>query len=67
MTPIDAAKYVSDALAELELVKREGSLVAWHENRMNTSDYLHLPEDEARKLEDGYQRKAAWLMGIGAG
>jgi len=66
MTNIEAQKYVSDAIAELDLVKSDGSLLAWHESRMNTTEYLHLSEDQARKLEDGYQRKAAWLMGVGA-
>lgn len=67
MTHEQTEAFVTDRLAELEFVKSEGSLIAWHETAMNTLDYLHLSEDQARRLEEGYQRKALWLMGVGAG
>lgn len=63
----DTAAYVANALLEMTLVKSEEALLGWHEAWMNTVEYLHLTQDEARQLEQAYQRKAGWFMGVGAG
>jgi len=63
----DHEAYVTERLAELELVKSEESLLGWHDTAMNTLEYLHLSPEEAQRLEEGYQRKAMWFMGVGAG
>jgi len=61
------AEYVAKALLEMTFVKSEESLLGWHDVWMNSVEYLHLSEDEARQLEAAYQRKAGWFMGVGAG
>lgn len=63
----DTAKYVAEALLEMSFVKSEEALLGWHDVWMNSIDYLHLTEAEARQLEQAYQRKAGWFMGVGAG
>jgi hypothetical protein len=63
----DTTKYVAEALAELELVKSEASLMGWHDANMATIEYTYeLSPEEVRQLEQAYQQKAAWLWGVGA-
>lgn len=62
----DTAKYVAQALAELELVKSEGSLVAWADVYTNSVEYAYeLTEKEVRALEDGYDAKLRQFMPAG--
>jgi hypothetical protein len=63
----DSAKHLQTARQAMDLVKTEADLLAWHEAHMNTLDYLHLTEDDARELEDLYQRRAGRFMGVLAG
>lgn len=60
----DTAAYVAEALKDIALVKSEPSLMGWHDLYMNSLEYLQLTEGEARQLEDAYQRKAGWFMGV---
>lgn len=62
----DTAKYVADALAELELVKSEASLSAWSDCWCNSIEYVsHLSVAEVRKLEDAFDRKLRKFMPAG--
>ena len=64
----DTKKYVAEALAELELVKSEGSLVAWHDTWCNSVEYtFQLEPGEVLTLENAYMKKVAWFSGVGAG
>jgi hypothetical protein len=62
----DTAKYVADALKELELVKSEAALMGWHDANMATTEYAYeLTPQEARTLEDAYDRKMTQFMPAG--
>ena len=63
----DSKKHLSEAIVAMGEVKTESQLVQWHDNWMNSADYLSLDEEDARQLEQAYQRKAGWFMGVGAG
>jgi hypothetical protein len=63
----DTAAYLAEALNEIARVTSEASLMGWHDCWCNSLEYLQLTDDEARQLEDAYQRKAGWFMGVGAG
>lgn len=61
----DTTKYVNEALRDIALVKSEEALLGWHELYMNTIEYSHhLSKEEVRRLEEAYQRKAGWFMGV---
>ena len=62
----DHSKFIAEALRDIELVKSEASLMGWHDLYFGSIEYLHLPAEDARKLEQAYQAKAAWLWGVGA-
>lgn len=62
----DTAEFLAQALRDIELVKSEASLMGWHDLYFTSLEYLHLTEDQARKLERAYQDKAVWLWGVGA-
>ena len=62
----DTAKYVAQALAELDLVKSEASLMGWADTYTNSVEYAYeLTEQEVRKLEDAYDRKLRQFMPAG--
>lgn len=63
----DTAAYLAEALKDIAFVKSEASLLGWHDLYFTSLDYLHLDKEGARQLEEAYQRKAAWLVGVGAG
>jgi hypothetical protein len=63
---IDTTKFMQEALREIEFVKSEPSLMGWHDLYFTSLEYLHLSPEDARKLEQAYQQKAAWLWGVGA-
>ena len=62
----DSQKHAANAIVAMAEVKTEEQLLEWHEAWMNSFAYLSLDEDDARKLELAYQRKAAWFMGVEA-
>lgn len=64
---IDSAKHLKEAAAAMLEVKTEHQLGDWHEIWMNTLDYLHLSDDDARELERLYQKRAGRFMGVLAG
>lgn len=63
----NTAEYLAEALRVIELVKSEEALLGWADVWMNSVEYIHLTEEEAREIEEAYQRKAGWFMGVGAG
>ena len=63
----DSKRHVAQAKLAMAEVKTERQLVEWHDQWMNSAEYLALAEDDARELEQTYQRKAGWFMGVGAG
>jgi hypothetical protein len=63
----DTAKFMQEALRDIEMVKSEPALMGWHDLYFTSLEYLHLSADEAKKLEEAYQNKAAWFWGVGAG
>lgn len=63
----DSKKHLAQATVAMAEVKTEQQLIQWQDTWMNSADYLALAEDDARELEQVYQRKAGWFMGVGAG
>ena len=63
----DTAAYLAEALKDIARVTSEASLLGWHDLYFTSLEYLQLTEDQARQLEDAYQRKAGWFMGVNAG
>ncbi len=62
----DPAKYVEQALAELELVKSEQSLAGWADSWTNSTEYAYeLSEHQVHQLEDAYDRKLRQFMPAG--
>lgn len=62
----DTAKYVEQALAELELVNSEASLMGWSDTWCNSIEYAQqLSMDQVKKLEDGFERKLVQVMPAG--
>jgi hypothetical protein len=62
----DPAKYVEQALAELELVKSQQSLMGWSDKFTNSVEYAYeLSEYQVRQLEDAYDRKLRQFMPAG--
>lgn len=62
----NTTKYVAEALKELELVKSEASLMGWHDANMASTEYAYeLTPEEARQLEDAFDRKMAQFMPAG--
>lgn len=62
-----SAEYLAEALREIEFVKSEEALLGWVDLWMNTIEYIGLTHEEALELEQAYQRKAGWFMGVLAG
>jgi len=62
----DTAKYVEEALRELELVQSENSLGGWADAHLNTVEYAYeLTPAQVRTLEDAYDRKLRQFMPAG--
>jgi hypothetical protein len=64
----DTAKIVSQALAELELVTSEQSLLGWSDIWTNSVEYAYeMTPEQVRTLEDAYDRKLRQFMPAGLG
>lgn len=64
----DTAKIVSQALAELELVTTEPSLMGWADTYTNSVEYAYeMTPEQVRTLEDAYDRKLRQFMPAGLG
>ena len=62
----DTAKYVAEALHNLELVKSESSLMGWADLYTNSEEYAYeLTPEEVRQLENAYDRKLRQFMPAG--
>lgn len=62
----DTAAYVTKAIAELDLVKSEAALSAWHEQYCNSIEYAYdLSGYQVDQLEDAYDRKLSQFMPAG--
>ena len=62
----DIAKIVAQALAELELVKSEASLMGWADLYTNSVEYAYeMTPEQVRTLEDAYDRKLRQFMPAG--
>lgn len=62
----DPAKYVNQALAELEQVKSEQALTVWADTFTNSVSYAYeLSPEQVLTLEDAYDRKLRKFMPAG--
>lgn len=62
----DTATIVSQALAELELVTSEQSLMGWADLYTNSVEYAYeMTPEQVRTLEDAYDRKLRQFMPAG--
>lgn len=62
----DTVKYVEQALAELDLVKSEASLMGWSDTWCNSIEYAQqLSAAQVRRLEEGFDRKLVQFMPAG--
>jgi len=62
----DTAAYMAEALAELELMKSEASLLGWADVWTGSTEYAYeLTPEQIRTLEDAYDRKLRKFMPAG--
>jgi hypothetical protein len=62
----DTAKYVQEALSNLELVGSESALMGWADLYTNSEEYAYeLTPEQVRTLEDAYDRKLRQFMPAG--
>lgn len=62
----DTTKIVTQALAEIELVKSEQSLLGWADTYTNSIEYAYeMTPEQVRTLEDAYDRKLRHFMPAG--
>lgn len=60
-----AEAFVEAALVELALCSTDQQLVAWDDRNSGSHEYLELPLDLLKRLEDGYDQKVRWICGVG--
>lgn len=63
----DAEAYTTQAIEALEQCKTDADLVAWDHTNTNNHQYLSLPDDLVKALEEAYDKRVRWVVGFGAG
>jgi hypothetical protein len=66
-TTLADAQYVDEALAALEQCKTDADVTNWDDRWCSNERYLNLSERQVKQLEDAYDKRVAWICGVGAG